>query len=299
MLNVAVLGTCRVYDALTSLQSRSNLTVLPRFWGYPHNTKEILQNIKFSSGELEFPTSNCDIYNLPFLNTIYFGNGQRNVQHSIDAADIIFIEISSLKYYADTEFFIQGNSLAKSLEVHLFDMDKVFFKNEIPDIPIDKVEEIKKFEAGMLSADEILCDLKKILSYLSNKTIILTSIFTVDDHNEAVFASRKLLRDLARESALEATKEGGDVHFFDPTPLLKEKGMMISDYSHYDESFVQILSDQYEKLILETNIGRKKFGAKKLTDYVEYFTPRWLLNNGRLVLYRIKEYLLNRTINKV
>ncbi len=299
MLNVAVLGTCRVYDALVSLQSRSNLTVLPRFWGYPHNTKEILQNIQFATGEVRFPQSKHDIYNLPFLNTIYFGGGQRNVKQSIDAADIVFIEISSLKCYSDTKFFLQGNNLAKSMGIHLFDMDKVLFKKEIPEILRDKLEDLKKIDAGLLTAEEVRSDLRKILSYLSDKTVILTSIFTVDDHNAEVFSSRKLLRDIASDCAAEANKNGDKVYFYDPTPLLKEKGMRITDYSHYEDDFIEILSFQYERLILKTSIGRKKFGEKRLRDYVEYLKPRWVLNNGRQMLFRFKEKLLNRTIDKV
>ena len=106
-MKIAVLGTCRVHDPINSVENEPGVSILtPQNSSYLHTSSEALQRISYLIGKYEYPQN---------LTKYQIGKGNDLIDsQKIDDADIVLIEISSIKLLW-IENFLQFNHTIKRI----------------------------------------------------------------------------------------------------------------------------------------------------------------------------------------
>ena len=259
-MKVAVLGTCRVHDPLHSIPKDSGISILtPQNTSYLHTSAEALQRLHYHLGSYDYPD---------YLEKYQIGKGEIALSNtkSIDDADFVLIEISSVKLLTFEDHFLQFNhtvnrirKMGPDFSQHWLQlMDGSFSSGEpIPEI-LDFPESISNFERQIISKiktkkqpyEELEEDLEKISNLLGSRVLIVTHV-AARKKNGKIIKSRENLIKRISESCYKF-----DIPVINPTEFLEVFGqekMMAKDgedTNHYDPKVLsQIGEKMFDKIV--------------------------------------------------
>lgn len=243
---VAWYGTCRIHNSLKMLHDARRIKLLPPLSGFSHSVAEIRQHIDIAEGRLPLPDRDA------LLPLGYVASSRRGLETreqlaaSLAPADIVFIEISSLKTYMRGDYYGQSNRISEYCNVPANIVDEYLLKNDATRVPTDVLPKLNEFTAQIHDIEASREALERIIADLAPRKVILVNHFLIEDKNHEKFISRVKLRDLLEEVA---AKMGPEIVHFDPTPTLRAHNWPLLDYGHYEEDFKPILAEIYANLL--------------------------------------------------
>ena len=213
---ITILGSCRQ----DSLYKKYNITSVKNNLSYPHYTKEVLQVIKYCLFDNLSPEQTM-IFRTPILNNLPIKKNP--FLNEIEKSNVIFIEISSKKYYKYKELYTH----------HILYDDNKYNKNK------------NDIETGTLTDKEIIDDLREIMTLLHGKKIIFVGHLVTKKEGE-----RYNLFTLIKDFCLK-----NKILFIDPMKELLEKELTIDEiiedqnthFAHYTQKGHEEILKIYEK----------------------------------------------------
>ena len=215
---ITILGSCRQ----DSLYKKYKITSIKNNLSYPHYTKEVLQVIKYCLFDNLSPEQTM-IFRTPILNNSPINKNP--FLNKIQESSVIFIEISSKKYYKYKELYAH----------HILYDDNKYNKNK------------NEIQTGTLTDKEIVDDLHEIITLLHSKKIIFVGHLVTKKEGE-----RYNLFTLIKDFCLK-----NKILFIDPMKELLEKELPIDEiiedpnthFAHYTQKGHEEILKIYEKFI--------------------------------------------------
>ncbi len=242
MMNVQYLGTCRVQVSLKALADAGRINLLPGFYGFAHSAPEALQTLQLCDGTLAAPVEDRAALNLAHLEHARYSRGE-SLSSSFDGADIVFVEVSSLKTYQFKGYYTQVNRLSEHFGVPVPEVDRMLQSKDMASG--QSSHPLKAVSFRKQDVAELAADMQAILQKLEGRRVVMLNSFIVDDERRPMFEARERIRDLLAELC---ERTGSFVHY-DPSVALAAYSGGIKDYGHYDERFPAILAEQFMRLI--------------------------------------------------
>jgi tetratricopeptide (TPR) repeat protein len=249
-ITITPIGTCRISTPLKRGATRFPILLdYQRVYGFVHTTTEVIQQLRFRSGELTFPAEV-----LPIL----FRPGVSCDDHIPEkAADLTIVEISSSKAYMLGDVAIQCNYLhqyfadffASRSRVRTYldltshgDRDALqAFLDKDPVYKLYKAEDraiLSGLTTRVQTFDEVSADMATIAETIGKESLLFVSHVNVTTPDGSLIASRDKL---IRWVKLASSQLG--VACFDPTPLMTDFGQDRAmeggglDSTHYTNAF--------------------------------------------------------------
>ena len=208
-MSITLFGTCRINE----INDHNNLN---NMLNYTHTTKEIIQFIKFLTGEINIPNP----YNKLCFRTAICGNKFIDYNDTYNKlfidTDIFIIEICSNKKYIHNDFYL-----------HHLCVDKRFiaYNNNTPH------EILNNFIIEKQSDEEIENDILEIQKLLYPKKIIIVSHYNSKQNGEYINSRNHLI------NLLDCICKKYDIPFINPTVVLanySQEQVMAPDLGHYN-----------------------------------------------------------------
>ncbi|EEW61102.1 hypothetical protein SCH4B_0213 [Ruegeria sp. TrichCH4B] len=246
-LKLAAFGTCRLHNSLKLLEGSGHVTLLPAIAGFSHSSAEINQHIDIALGNKPLP--NEAMKPLGYTAALNRNlNTTAELRGTIDPADIVLIEISSLKLYKHKDYYGQSNRISEHLGVPVSILDSALLHGDYSQVPDKKLHALAEFEARIQDLPECRKTLKEILAKLAPKPIILLNHFLVEPDPNGRFIARRRLRAMLKRLREENPER---LFHFDPTPLLRRFNWPIEDMAHYEESFKHVVALELRRYLAQ------------------------------------------------
>jgi hypothetical protein len=214
MINIIVFGSCRL-DSLANYNNRIKNEI-----SYSYDTKEILEIIHFIKFNTVTPEQTITTFRTPMINKIPIYS--HNFNEIFYKTNIYIIEICSNKTYKYNNLYVH----------------RALSSFSSPEI-INLIEDIK------LSDDEIENDIKKIISLLNKKIVIVGHIATYEN------GERYKLCEL-----LEKICSKQNILFINPVKEITKRGYNIHDLCiqedkllHYNDIGHNVMKEIYHDFI--------------------------------------------------
>jgi hypothetical protein len=225
---ITCLGSCR----LLPVEKYFSHTKLNEIISFTHNTKEVIQLLKFINNEINIPEN---------INRFCFRTGILNksnillhhlYKEAIQNTNIFIIELCSNKCYINNNYYL-----------HHLAVDTRFA--EYKDTP---TEIINTTNIHFLEEEEIEADLLFLLKYLKNKKILIITHYNVYHNNELLTTRNNLI------NSIENICKKHQIPLFNPSILFqqyKQNDIIQNDYGHLTNLGKNIAGLHLRQTILE------------------------------------------------
>lgn len=264
LLNIAPLGTCRIFTPLRLGSRRYPMKLQSaRNYGFVHTTAEVLQQLRFILGQADIPPA---VRKLIFRQNIPAGYFDR----AFKPADFHFVEISSRKLLTIDDRPIQLNYMGRYFSDFFADETRArtYWSMATPEkmaarrefLETDAVfRSLPKADQKLLESiqrrdqtdEEIEKEMGEIAALLGkDKMVFVTHVNALTDEGVQI-EQRQALIETVFASALRL-----GVRCYDPTALMREFGQDQAmengglDLTHYTESFsTRLCADWFNRYI--------------------------------------------------
>lgn len=239
---VAVLGTCRVFDAVQALDRAGRVALAKPFWGFPHSAPEIAQIVEVSEGRTRVPAPE----RREALNMRHMPDSGHGVP--LAEAEVVVMELSSLKVYGLHGYVSQSNRLAAETGLHAFRIDQLLLAGGGAEpASADEASALDGITAHRQTPAEAEAALLAVIDALAPRPVILANHFVVEREGvHPALEVRRTLRDICERVAAARPDR---VLRFDPTPDLVARDYPIEDYAHYEAGFTDVVGERLGALI--------------------------------------------------
>ena len=243
---VGVLGTCRVHEPIRAVAKAGKVIrqIDPAF-GFMHTPREISQSIEVLRRNVPPPSWGAELISLSAPEKL---DGSEDLYlKRFGRADVLIIEISSMKEIVFDGWCIQSNVLGKSLVEAGFPKSlakRAFEKNGISEALLNKLEMTSPrlfniFDKGIfanLTADDVAKALDILLEKIDRPVLLVGHFVEVGPFADGPIPARVQLRDILRSVAHSRPGTG----FMDPTEHIAEYGFehALDDGAHYKKSYL-------------------------------------------------------------
>ncbi len=234
MKKILGIGSCRCLTPLYYLNnenmiiynSLSNWYIKPTFLGKLHNTKQIIQFIKFIKKEIELPNDVLELFLTTYSSFINPCFARHNNPHEI--VDTIHNEINNIEYV-----FIE----VCSIKIFKYNNHHVSIEHiKHPDNGINK----NNIEYELQTKEDLINDLEEIIQLLPNKKIIFITHFNFDD-----IPNRQIINE-----ALTFITNKYNLQIFRPYEDLDIKNILRHmDNEHYSNKGLLMVAHKFLKFI--------------------------------------------------
>jgi len=225
-MNITLFGTCRI-NGVTGNNNLNNLI------NYTQSTKEVIQQIKFLTGEISIP----DEYNKLCFRTGLLDNKNISFSESYKElflnTDLFVVEICSNKKYVCDGYYLHHLSVDSR------------FKQYNQNTPEHVLED---FEIQTQSEDEIINDIKEIQNLIGNRDLVLVSHYN-SIMNGSHMTSRNYLINFLENYCTE-----NYILFVNPSKALKsypQELVITDDLGHYTDFGFRIFSEYLNDFIIK------------------------------------------------
>lgn len=250
---VAAFGSCRVQTPLTIANADGLVSFkTDNGIGYIHNPLEIAQAIRLLNGELTAPESLYPLLNV--VNPKLLGSAERYAT-DFEAADLIVVEISSVRIIEDGQWQLQLNRFREKVEKlgappqlmsKIFDPRKQegYVRPTIEEFGLQEFFAAHRFyELDTASLDDAL---RKLRAKISQPVVFVGTI--QNDFTGAPIPQRVM----THEALSRLASEMPETAYFDPTPFLEAAGArsVMKDLGHYTEEFEPVMAEHLAAFIV-------------------------------------------------
>jgi hypothetical protein len=220
-----MMGSCRLKMPLEYISTNHpEISLVTRYTGFLHYTKEILQRLKLARGEIAIPET---FYPLVFdVAGTKKSNG--TVPLGLEDCDLFMIEVSTRKQFLCDSVFLQQNLV------------KQFLDTPREASPVSALQDFVSANViqSEISKAEMLNDIVSIREYIDRPLVIMSHI------NCRVGDGELKAREILNSHLSEIAARLG-IPFVDPTGLVEEFGtaQMMKDANHLTEFGVKAVGE--------------------------------------------------------
>jgi len=246
---VSVIGSCRVYDPLKSLAD-AGLARLnqQRIFGFVHNSREVLQQLRLMTGEQQLPSRLRPFLNIP-ANWVWEPSGPETaLAERFSDTDCFVVEISSIRLLRFKAMFLQINRTRELLVTNeavekrwwtpllrggRSEAVAYLIANRLAGIPPVHRELLEGMSCSEQTTADLIKDMRAIRDALP-APVLFVSHFNTNADGEPI-PQRQVITDAMAEGSKRFS-----LSYFDPTRLMVEAGIAdaMLDAAHYMPSFV-------------------------------------------------------------
>lgn len=246
---ITTIGSCRVYDPIAAMvqEGRAELNQ-QRVFGYVHNSREILQQLRLMTGEIPLASRLRSFLNIPPEWKWQSPEEAYELGDLFAATDCFIVEISSIRLLRFKAVFLQLNR-TRELLVGNEAIERRWWQplvregrneplayllaNTLAQMDPVHREVMQDIACTEQTAEEIVKDIKSIRDALPGP-VLFVSHFNTGMEGQSI-DQRNVIVD-----ALEQARQRYGIHYLDPTGMVREVGISVAlkDASHYHPSFV-------------------------------------------------------------
>lgn len=246
---ITVIGSCRVYDPVRAmeLEGRTQLNQ-QRVFGYVHNTREVLQQLRLMTGEVPLAGRLRPFLNIPAHWKWLPQDEAYELGDLFAATDCFVVEISSIRAIRFKAMYLQLNR-TRELLVTNDAVEKRWWQplvrlgrneplayllaNTLAQMDPVHREVMQELACAEQTTAELVKDLRAIRDALP-APVLFVSHFNTDEDKEPI-EQRQVIVD----AMTQASRRYG-INFFDPTDMVLDADPKVAllDGAHYQPQFV-------------------------------------------------------------
>lgn len=246
---ITVIGSCRVYDPIRAmeLEGRAQLNQ-QRVFGFVHNTREVLQQLRLMTGEVPLAKRLRGFLNVPQTWRWLPADEAFVLEDLFAATDCFIVEISSIRLLRFKALFLQLNRTRELLVTN----EAIERRWWTPLVREGRNEPLAYLLANTLSqmdpvhrevmqnlasteqtVEEVAKDIGAIRDALPGPALFV-SHFNTDAEGAPIEQRQTIVK------ALEQASQRYGISYFDPTPMVAAVGPRVAlfDMAHYQPHFV-------------------------------------------------------------
>ncbi|WP_423067795.1 hypothetical protein [Devosia sp. CN2-171] len=246
---ITAIGSCRVYDPIRAmeLEGRAQLNQ-QRVFGYVHNTREVLQQLRLMTGEMPLAGRLRPFLNVPSHWKWLPQDEAFELGDLFAATDCFVVEISSIRAIRFKAMYLQLNR-TRELLVTNEAIEKRWWQplvrlgrneplayllaNTLAQMEPVHREVMQELVCAEQSTAEIVKDIRAIRDALPGP-VLFVSHFNTDAESEPIEQRQTIV------DAMGQARRRYGINFFDPTDLVLDTGPAVAllDGAHYQPQFV-------------------------------------------------------------
>lgn len=246
---ITVIGSCRVYDPIKAmeLEGRAQLNQ-QRVFGFVHNTREVLQQLRLMTGEVPLAGRLRPFLNIPSHWTWMPQEEAYQLGDLFAATDCFVVEISSIRAIRFKAMYLQLNR-TRELLVTNEAIERRWWQplvrqgrneplayllaNTLAQMEPVNREVMQELACAEQSTAEIIKDIKAIRDVLP-APVLFVSHFNTNAENEPIEQRQTIV------DAMGQARRRFGISYFDPTDMTLDAGPTVAllDGAHYQPQFV-------------------------------------------------------------
>jgi hypothetical protein len=246
---ITAIGSCRVYDPIRAmeLEGRAQLNQ-QRVFGYVHNTREVLQQLRLMTGEMPLAGRLRPFLNVPSHWKWLPQDEAFELGDLFAATDCFVVEISSIRAIRFKAMYLQLNR-TRELLVTNEAIEKRWWQplvrlgrneplayllaNTLAQMEPVHREVMQELVCAEQSTAEIVKDIRAIRDALPGP-VLFVSHFNTDAESEPIEQRQTIV------DAMGQARRRYGINVFDPTDLVLDTGPAVAllDGAHYQPQFV-------------------------------------------------------------
>ena len=268
-LTVTTIGTCRLTKPLNRVRKQFPYVLQnDKVYGFVHCTKEIIQQLRFLAGELDFPAE-LD----PFIR-----NEECELNRALERpqSQVYLVEVSSLKEVRFRGYYLQINR-AKGYFADRPQLATIMFKHGKERLLAQRAKALEaepafhactEFEKQVLletvitlqEYDEVLADLRQILTMFPQPPVFVT-------HCDVLVKGQPIAQRQQLIAYLRAASKELRFELFEPTPLVERHGQAVAmanegqDTAHYSAEFEPVIGAELYHRFIEPKLAEAEARA--------------------------------------